>query len=363
MSDFFSSAMDIDKFTAGPNITIVEAMQKIDKNSKGILYIVDENGKLCGSLTDGDIRRRIIKTGNLHDTAGQSMQRNVKYLLTGDSEKAQSVMADKKIRSIPIVDARFHIREIKFKGQQEVAQEHKDALNDTSVIVMAGGKGTRLYPYTKILPKPLIPIGDIPILERILNRFYEYGVTDFYITVNYKKEMIKSYFNEVNPPYNIHFVEETKPLGTAGSIRLIKQNFRKPVFVTNCDILIEAEYDKILKYHTESRDDMTVVSSLRNEVIQYGVLHSKEDGVITSMEEKPHFSYFINTGMYVVNPEYLKEIPEDTFFHMPQLAEKLMNEGCRVGMYPISENSYLDMGQFEEMKKMEKRIQEQESDQ
>jgi NDP-sugar pyrophosphorylase family protein len=234
--------------------------------------------------------------------------------------------------------------------------EQKKKVENVEVIIMAGGKGTRLYPYTKILPKPLIPIGDVPILERIINRFYDYGLTEYYLTINYKKEMIKSYFNEAHVPYHLHYIEEDKPLGTAGSIKLIDKKFTQPVIVTNCDILIEADYSEIYQKHIENGSAMTIVTALKHIEIPYGVVNGSEGGVITSMDEKPRHSYFVNTGMYVVNPEYFELIPDDTVYHMPQLADELIKQGKKVSMYPISEDSFLDMGELEEMKRMEEKL-------
>ncbi len=345
---------ELQKYIGEEDITVVEAMKKIDWNSCGVLYIIDKSGKLTGSLTDGDIRRWIIKTGDLTGRASQMQNRDVKYASEDESKRLDYLMKSRKITSIPVVDKKGHIKDIVFladQGDNENFDNH--TLSGIPIIIMAGGKGTRLYPYTKILPKPLIPIGDIPILERILNRFCEFGAHEFYLTVNYKKEMIKSYFNDLKPDYILHYVEEEKPLGTAGSIRLIEKRFDTPVFITNCDILIEEDYGKILEYHRDSGNALTVVSSLKNIIIPYGVLHSQERGVLTSIEEKPQLSYFINTGMYLINPQYLDKIPDDTFYHMTNLAEQLMEDGCQVGMYPVSENSFLDMGEFEEMKRME----------
>lgn len=340
------------------NLTIVEAMKMIDKNSRQILYIVDDDNRLCGSLTDGDIRRGIIRDGNLNETIESCYFKNVRYVNAGDEGKAHELMLQTGVDSIPVIDNDHHITDIIFPDKGHVEKNNNEALKNTPVIVMAGGKGTRLYPYTKILPKPLIPIGDVPILERIFDRFHNYGVDEFYLTVNYKKEMIRSYFSEINPPYQIQYIEENKPLGTAGSISLIDTEFKSPVIVTNCDILIEAEYDKLLDFHKKSDNAMTVVSSLKNQTIPYGVLHSTKDGRVTSIDEKPELSYLINTGMYVVNPPYLKMIPKNTFYHMTYLMSQIMNERGKVGIYPISENSYLDMGQFEEMKKMEEKVRE-----
>ncbi|MBO7474076.1 MAG: nucleotidyltransferase family protein [Ruminococcus sp.] len=347
---------DIVKFIAKQYITVVEAMQLIDNNTRGILFIVNDNGELIGSLSDGDIRRWIIKTGDLNGKAEKMMNKNPKMLFEHEKNNGYEFMKTKSINSVPIVDSTKKIVDILFDDEQASVGISSTGLAGTPIIIMAGGKGTRLYPYTKILPKPLIPIGDVPILERIINRFYNFGANDFYLTVNYKKEMIKSYFKELSPAYSISYIEESKPLGTAGSIKLIEKKFDTPVIITNCDILIEADYEKVLSFHKESGNALTIVSSLKNVTIPYGVLHSSQNGVISSMEEKPQLSYFINTGMYVLDPQYIEKIPDDTFYHMTHLADQLMSDGLQVGMYPISENSFLDMGEFEEMKKMEARI-------
>lgn len=346
---------DISKFIANENVTIVEAMRLIDNNEQGVLYVVSGD-KLIGSLTDGDIRRFIIKSGILTAPIKEAMNHLPKYVLESETDRADRIMKQKKIYSVPVINTDKKIVDIIFSDETHKQTINSSALSNTPIIIMAGGKGTRLYPFTKILPKPLIPIGDIPILERIINRFDSYGANDFYLTVNYKKEMIKSYFKELAPDYHITYVEEEKPLGTAGSIKLIKKKFDSSIIVTNCDILIEADYEKVMKYHKESGNAMTIVSSLKNTTIPYGVLHSSENGQITSMEEKPQLSCFINTGMYVLEPQYIELIPDDTFYHMPSLAEQLITKGLNVGMYPISENSFLDMGEFEEMKKMEARV-------
>ena len=275
----------LQKYLGTEDMSVVEAMQKIDMNSKGIIYIADESGKLLGSLTDGDIRRWLIKTADLNGRASDMMFRNVRFLFKDDYKKAKEFTRRWAINSIPIVDSDYRILDLVIEEEIPEETTQKDhALKGIPVIVMAGGKGTRLYPYTKILPKPLIPIGDIPILERIFQAFYEYGADEFYITVNYRKEMIRSYFNEQKLPYTLHYVDEDKPLGTAGGIRFIKEQFQDTVIVTNCDTLIEADYAKIIEYHKNSGNGMTVISSLKNTVIPYGVIYSQEDGIISSIK-------------------------------------------------------------------------------
>ncbi len=349
----------VTRLTIQENATIIESMKRLNETAQGILFVVDGDNRLIGCLTDGDIRRWILKTGDLSSEISSVMNNAPKFVYEADADNIYQVMKRHQVPSLPVLNENRNIKDILFEkniDNWKVQREKSRILQDTAVIIMAGGRGTRLYPYTKILPKPLIPIGDIPILERILNRFYDYGASEFFLTVNYKKEMIKSYFMETAQPYHLKYIEETEPLGTAGSIRLIEDCFENPVIVTNCDTLIDADYGKIVEHHRTTQNDMTVVSSLKNTTIQYGVLHTNGQGVVTSMEEKPQLSYFINTGMYVVNPEFLTWIPENRVFHMTDLAEMMIEKGKRVGVYPIDESSFLDMGEFEEMKRMEERL-------
>lgn len=349
---------ELGAFLIRDNASVVEAMQKIDINGKGILFVLDEAERLSGVITDGDIRRWLIKTGDLKSLVIQIMNKNPKVIDNDKILMAKSFIEKYQITALPIVTEDRNVCDIIFKEEKHsiIRIGQKKALAHVPVVIMAGGKGTRLYPYTKILPKPLIPIGDIPIMERIIEKFKEYGIEEFYTTINYKKGMIKSYFNEAATDYQLHYVEEDIPLGTAGSLRLIEESFEIPLIVTNCDILIHADYTDIYKYHKESGNELTIVTALKNIVVPYGVIRSSENGRIEAMEEKPKLSYFVNTGMYVLNPSLLEEIPKEHMFHMTDLADKLLKENRKVGMYPISEESFLDMGEFEEMHRMEEKL-------
>lgn len=346
-------------FTCKENILIVDAMGMIDANANGILFVVDNEERLIGCISDGDIRRWLIKTGDLQASIDNAMQENPTFLSERDANKAEEVMRSKIITAIPVVDELRRIKDIVLLKElgNGIQGNISDALQGVPVVVMAGGKGERLFPYTKILPKPLIPIGETPIVERIMSEYCKFGVNRFYMTVNYKKGMIKSYFNDSDSGFEICYVEEEKPLGTGGSIKLIDEIFDKPIFITNCDALILADYENIYDYHKKSGNIVTIVSALKNIAVPYGVLHSGENGEVVSMEEKPRLSYFINTGMYVINPEIIEMIPDNQVFHMTQLVDKVMQNGGKVGMYPISEDSFLDMGEFSEMKRMEEKLQ------
>ena len=348
----------LQKFTIEASRTVVEAMEQLDASARGILFVVDEEKRLKGVLTDGDIRRWLLKTGNLKGCISQFMNKNPKALYETELSKAREVMAQYRITAVPVLTGAGVLRDIIFYNQEgtEIWSETKRSIQDVPVVIMAGGKGTRLYPYTKILPKPLIPVGDVPIMERIIGKFREFGTKEFYATVNYRKSMIKSYFSEVAIGYSLSYIEEKEPLGTAGSLSLIERPFETPFFVTNCDILVDTDYEELYEHHKASGNVMTMVTALKNILVPYGVVNSKENGAIVSLEEKPKLSYFVNTGMYVLNPEIIREIPEHAFYHITNLAEKLMEQGKQVGMYPISEESFLDMGEFEEMHRMEEKL-------
>lgn len=344
----------LNSFIGNESLSIVDAMGKIDENSKGILFIVNENKRLIGSVTDGDIRRWLMNSGELSASVVSAMNKMPKSLGIAETQDATRVMKEKSITAIPLLTNDGEIADIVLLD--EGFQEKKGDLSSVSVVVMAGGKGTRLYPYTKILPKPLVPIGDTPIVERIINYYTDFGIKSFYMTVNYKKAMIRSFFDEVEKNYTIKYVEENKPLGTCGSVKLITDKFDCPLFITNCDALILADYYDIYQYHLKSGNDITMVSALKNFQVPYGVIHTGYNGILESIEEKPQLSYFINTGMYIINPDTIQLIPDDTMFHMTHLVEIVMKQGGKVGTYPVSEDSFLDMGELDEMKRMEEKL-------
>lgn len=348
---------DQKKYCVGKDISVVDAMRMIDKGAKGILFVIDAENRLIGCVTDGDIRRWLIKTADFSAPISRFMNITPKSLKKSQRNQARQFMSERSITAVPIVDDKKKILEIIYLNEiHENCRRHNNALNETSVVIMAGGKGTRLYPYTKILPKPLIPIGDIPILERIINRFTEAGAKHFYISVNYKRNMIKSYFEEVEHKYKITYVDEDIPLGTCGSIKLIEERFLTPFIVTNCDTLIDVDFPELMAYHRSSANAVTVVAALKNTVIPYGVFEVGQNGTIDSIKEKPVVSSLINTGMYVVNPELVDLIPEGVMFHMPDLLEMIRQQNLKIGLFPISEDAFLDMGEFAEMKRMEEKL-------
>lgn len=350
----------ISKLMINKDITIKSALEQLDMEAKGFLAVINRENKLVGSITDGDIRRWILKNGDLTETVEKVMNISPISINYAEESIAKKVMRDNSIKALPVLNNKREIVDIIFYEDELIKKSKKNSLKDIAVVIMAGGLGTRLYPYTKILPKPLIPIGETPIVERIVNKFVDFGVNDFYLTVNYKKNMIKSYFNELDKSYNVKYVEEDKPLGTGGSLYLLKDEIQDTFFVSNCDILIECDYDSIYRYHKERGNKVTVVASVKNFTIPYGVFSLNDEGNIDKIQEKPEFSFLINTGMYILEPEVIKDIPEGEFYNLPDILQKYIDKGEGVGVYPISEQSWMDMGQISEMKEMVERIEEKE---
>lgn len=348
---------DLIPYVINKEASVSDALEKIDKNNQRLVFVIDNNSILLGAVTDGDIRRWLIKTGQLNGRAENFMNKNPLVIHRGDNLEPYALMEKEQVTALPLVDVDGRLLDIYFLNDPNIRPKAvvENAL-EVPVVIMAGGKGTRLYPYTKILPKPLIPIGDIPIMERIINNFSQEGVNQFFVTINYRGNMIKSYFSDICQNYSLTYVEEDEPLGTAGSLRLIEQGLDRPFIVSNCDILIRANYKEIYDYHIKSGNALTVISALKNIEVPYGVIQSGQNGIVNKIEEKPKLSYFVNTGMYILNPEMVDEIPKATFFHMTDLVKKILDEGKQVGMYPISEDSFLDMGEFEEMHRMEEKL-------
>lgn len=343
--------MNIEKLFVKHNESIINTIKIIDDNGKRMAIVV-ENRKLLGIITDGDIRRYILRSGDLNKEVSNIMNINPITIYKGQTKKAKGLFKKKHLAALPVIDKYDDIVDVLFWEDIFTEDRKIEEKIDIPVVIMAGGKGTRLYPYTKILPKPLVPIGDTPIIERIMNRFHGKGCKNFYVTVNYKKNMIKAYFNELNPEYNIEYIEEHKPLGTCGSLYLLKDMIKGTFIVSNCDILIDGDYGDMLSYHKGNKNAITIITSIKNHVIPYGVIELDDFERVNRLTEKPQYNMLVNTGMYIIEPEVLLDVPEDTFFHITELIEQYIKKGKKIGTYPISEKSWLDMGQFSEMEKM-----------
>lgn len=343
--------MNIENMLISEEITILQALEMLNKTAKKILFVT--RGKiLLGAITDGDIRRWILSKGNLDATVKKAANYNPKFLTWEHRKEAHSFMLQESIVAVPIVNDKQEIVTIVFQNEN-VEECISQDLQNVPVVIMAGGKGTRLYPYTKVLPKPLIPIKDTPIIEHIINSFYQYGSREFYLVVNHKKNMIKAYFAEMDTDYTIEYADEDKPLGTGGGLCLLKGKVDSTFILTNCDILILENFADIYKMHKEQGNLITMICSAKNYVIPYGIVDITETGEIKEIREKPSLSFLTNTGCYIVEPEVIEELEDNVAIGFPDIIKKYCQQGKRVAVYPISEHLWLDMGQMDELKKME----------
>lgn len=333
--------------------TCIEALKQMDVIRSKVL-IVKDSDKFIGILTIGDIQRAIIKNINLYTKIIDIIDREKIYALDTDSiDEVKRKMYAIRAELMPVVNIHGCLTNVYF-WSDFFGNELNLALASISlpVVIMAGGKGTRLQPLTNIYPKPLIPIGEKTIIESIMDKFVAYDCHDFYISVNYKAEVIKNYFDILNnSQYHISYFQEDKPMGTAGSLRLLKDRLHSTFFVSNCDILIKENYADILDYHRSNGNELTVVAALKTYSIPYGTIITGENGLLESIQEKPSLTFKINTGLYILEPSVLDEIPDD-FFHITHLMEKLQKAGRRVGVYPISQNDWVDMGDWTEYLKL-----------
>lgn len=322
-----------------------EAMKKLESVKPKILFVVDGD-KLVGSLTDGDLRRYLLSSGKLEDKVEPACNKNP--LVAASHDEAKQLYNEKYYVAIPIVDEALVLRDI-YIGTIE--REKPFCKLDIPVVINAGGKGTRLDLFTKVLPKPLIPVGEYPIVEHIMRRFVDYGCNRFTMIVNYKKQLIKAYFGETEKPYDITFVDEDKPLGTGGGLSLLKGSLKETFFFTNCDILVGDNYESMLKFHREKKNAITMVCAYKNVVIPYGVIEMGVDGAIEEMKEKPELSFLTNTGLYIVEPEVLDLIEDDTPVGFPDVIKKAKAMGMKVAAYPMSGDEWMDMGQIPELER------------
>lgn len=344
--------MDINDFIVSEENSVLEVMKVIDKNTKGIAFLC-KSGKLLAVVTDGDIRRFILKNGNLHDEIRSIANYSPIYVTNEEVVDFNEYMMQHSITAVPVVNKKKKILSVRFLYDNRTLRN--TSLN-IPVVIMAGGKGTRLYPYTQILPKPLIPVGDKTITEHIMDHFEAFGCTHFDMIVNYKKNFIKSFFLDNEQKRDVDFIDETEFLGTGGGLRLLEGRYKDSFFVTNCDILIEEDYAEMVKYHKNEGNIITIITAMKTVTIPYGTIDVTDNGSVKRLNEKPSFTFMTNTGLYILEPEFLDYIPENTFVHITDTIQTCIDKGEKVGIYPISEHAWMDMGQMEELEKMRERL-------
>ncbi len=323
------------------NSTIKEALSIIDSGAMQIALVLDKDNKLLGTVTDGDIRRGLLRGLTLEDAIESIIYKTPTVCTVKDSkEDVLKIAVEKKLYKIPIVDL-----EGVLVGLYEVDDLLKPEEHPNKVVLMVGGLGSRLSPLTDDAPKSLLNVGNKPILETIIASFAKYGFNNIILSVNYKSEMIEDYFGDgSNFGVNIKYVHENKRMGTAGALSLMKGDLSEPFFVMNGDLLTNINFEHMLIYHQESKAVATMGVREYDFQVPYGVVNVKED-LITSIEEKPVHKFFVNAGVYVLDSYVLNEIPDDVFYDMPTLFDSLIANKKKAVSFPIREY-WLDIGRI-----------------
>ncbi|MEK9657133.1 MAG: sugar phosphate nucleotidyltransferase [bacterium] len=343
--------------------SIKSAWRIMDKAGKKMILVMNKK-KLVGVVTDGDIRRELLDGKTLDEKIVRIMNKNPKVhnlhlnkIDESSMHEVKKVLINQRLEGVPVLNKDKEVVDCIFWDdcfKDSIFQEKHSKL--CPAVIMAGGKGTRMAPYTDIIPKPLIPINRKPMIKHIMNKLYTYGCDQFFVSLNYKADLIRSFFQTDTFNKNSIFFQENKPLGTAGSLNLITNKLSDTFIVTNCDIFTDFNIKELVDFHESENNLITSVSSLKHFKIPYGVVDIKKSGIVKKISEKPEIDLLVNIGFYVLNKKVLDFIPKDQYFDMTSLIERVILEKNSVKSFPISENSWTDLGQIDEYNEYVKRI-------
>lgn len=335
------------KILLSPTVTLRETMRALDQGSLRIVVICDSDKKLLGTVTDGDVRRALLADANMDDHANQIMNVNPVFgTIHNSQEQLLALMKQHDLTALPILDDRKTV-----VGLETLHQAMLPERRDNPIFIMAGGFGTRLQPLTDHCPKPMLRVGDKPMLEHLINQFISHGFHDFYISTHYLPEVIRKHFGDGSQwDVNIQYVHEDSPLGTGGALGLLPRNLPDlPLIMMNGDVLTKLDYKKLLQHHEQCDFEATMCVREDEHRVPFGVIET-EGQLITNMVEKPTYRYKINTGIYVLNPEVVLSVEPKQRIDMPTLLEQHRLKQRRVGTY-TSYDYWLDIGQMRDYQK------------
>jgi dTDP-glucose pyrophosphorylase len=330
--------------TIGPEVTVKEALAAIDRSRRQIALVVDGDRKLIATVTDGDVRRGILSGIDLDGPVSQVMHRTPTTVRRGEKAEAlRALIRSRKLQHVPVLDSEGRLVDL-----ATVDELFGVAPKDTQVVLMAGGKGMRLRPLTETLPKPMLPVGGKPLLEQIISVFSEQGFHRISISVNYRREIVMDHFGDgTRFGVEIDYIEEDSPLGTAGALSLLKNRPDRPFIVMNGDLLVNLRFADLLGFHVDLGAAATLVVREYQQQVPYGVVR-ESGGLLTAIEEKPTQSFYVNGGIYVLNPEALDQIRAGATLDMPTLLASLAQSGLKVGVYPLTEY-WRDIGRIDDL--------------
>ena len=328
------------------DITLLEALARINKLAPEplVLFVLDDDKRMVGTLTDGDARRSLIVGASVNDKVERIMHRNFNYMKAEEIDDVKEIKRQKELKMtlVPVLDKGKHIVDVinleRFKTRLPI-----------DAVLMAGGKGERLRPLTEKTPKPLLPVGDKAIIDHNIDRLISYGVQHISVTVNYLKEQIEKHFAEPHNGVQVQTVREPKFLGTIGSIKFVKEFYNDTVLVMNSDLFTNINYEDFYLHFKEHDAEMSVAAVPYTVSVPYGIFDLKGRD-IQGLIEKPTYNYYANAGIYLIKKSALEEIPEDTFFNATDLIEKLIAEGKKVIRFPMN-GTWIDIGNPQEYQK------------
>ena len=324
-----------------------EGIARMNASGLQILLVVDDEGRLLGTVTDGDIRRTLASGLDLAVALRAVMNPNPTVVNDGNMAQVHALMMSRGIRHVPVFEERRVIDLVDW-SQLRGADKAAPRSQNVPVIVMAGGKGTRLQPITRVLPKPLVPIGSKTLIERVMDGFHGHGFDEFVLTLNYKREVIRQYFDGLPIPYSLDMIDEGETfLGTAGSVSLAREHIKnRTFFVSNCDIVVDADFAAMLAFHRRHGAAATVLSVLKTFKIPYGVLEVSEHTLL-KIEEKPEYHFLVNSGIYILEPVMLDHMDPGQRVDMPDLLLRAKDAGLPVVAFPYS-GQWFDVGQWDQ---------------
>lgn len=326
--------------------TLLQALEQINcfRNEPLVLFVIDDEGRMLGTLTDGDSRRALISGATVDDPAEKIMHRGFRYIKIEDANNVKEIRKQKELQMklVPILDNEMHIVDVldlyKYNTRLPV-----------DAVLMAGGKGERLRPLTENTPKPLLPVGNKAIIDHNVDRLISYGISHISVTVNYLKEQIEDHYKDPRNGIQIQTVREPKFLGTIGSVRFVPHFYNDTVLLMNSDVFTNIDYEDFFLHFQQHNAEMSVAAVPYNVSIPYGIL-DLDGRNIQGLLEKPKYNYYANAGIYLIKRSALCEIPEDTFFNATDLVEKLISENKRVIRYPLN-GTWIDIGNPQEYQK------------